>query len=303
MRRLPPLNSLRAFDAAARNLSFSAASQELHITPGAVSHQIKQLEASLGQALFIREPAGVALTPLGVLYAQEVRHALAQLEAATLRAQAPANTEKVVIRCQFSVATEWLTPKLALYAPTSPNSQILLRAEPFRGDPLGSNADLAIYYCNGHADGREDVPLLRGRYVVAVAPALHSRLGPIREPASMLTRPLIALVGGQKGWREPDWADWFVAGGQGAKKVEPLLAFSAHHMLVEALKLGAGYGLVNSTLAARALAAGELIQAHPLGLPAPNSFFLSARSGPRSRLVNEVRDWLIVQARLHESDF
>ena len=153
MRQLPPLNSLRAFEAAARHLSFTKAATELHVTPAAVSHQVKALEAQVGVSLFRRFNNGIALTEAGGRYLPLLTEGFDRLTEAGRQLYGPDGPEVVTVGALHSVATKWLAPRLAGFYQAHPGIDVRIDATDRSADPRHDNVDLAISYGTGGQDG------------------------------------------------------------------------------------------------------------------------------------------------------
>ncbi len=294
---LPPLNALRSFDAAARHLSFVRAAAELGVTPGAVSHQVRQLEEWLGHALFERRAKGVTLTPLGRDYGSRLRAIFDQIAAATRGARQPAAPPRVILRCQYSVAAKWLAPRLAAFRAAHPDIELRVLARRYHTDPRAEGADLAIYYSRGPLPGIRQDRLFAGKVIVVAAPALAETLPRRPRAADLLERPLLHTWTADRGWSEPDWATWFAAAGIELPGPPPGLGFNLAHLTLEACLGGAGFALIHELFAAPHLARGELVRPLALALPAPHAYALLAPAAALKREeVRRVRDWLVAQA-------
>ena len=294
MKKLPPLNSLRAFEAAARHLNFVLAAKELHVTAGAISHQIKILEHWLESPVFDRRSSGVVLTTLGLNYAARIRKILAQLEDATLQATNSQAARNIIVRCQFSIGTNWLAPRIGAFCAAHPDLRVVVRAEPYSADPLAGKADIAIYYSAGPQNTFRQIPLIRGTYMVAAAPALLATHGIPRSKADFMTMPLVHLDHVYRGWREPDWSNWFDAAGVQVTGELPGLTFSMLHLVLEACRAGAGFALINDALAGSSFTNGELARADDWELAAPHEYQLIMKAGsPLRPEVQLLVEWLL----------
>ncbi len=293
---LPPLGALRSFDAAARHLSFVRAANELGVTPGAVSHQIKQLEAWLGQTLFDRQANGVALTALGRDYSTRLRGLFDQLATASRHARGHDAVRAVVVRCQFSLATKWLAPRLDAFAQAHPEIELRILARPYDPDPRADGADLAIYYSRGPMPGIRQDRLLAGEVVVVATPrALEAAPHPLR-PADLLHQTLLHTRAVDRGWREPDWSTWFAAAGVETPGLLRGPSFNLQHLTLEACLAGGGFALLVDVFAACHLARGELVVASEIRIPAPHAYHVIVPDTPLRDEVRIVRDWLLGQA-------
>jgi LysR family glycine cleavage system transcriptional activator len=159
-RRLPPLNAVRAFEAAARHLSFTRASEELNVTQAAVSHQVKALEDRLGVLLFRRLNRGLLLTDAGSLYRKELEDILDRLEQATERLRATEAAGLLTVSTNTSFASKWLVPRLQRFRDRRPDVDVRIDADDALTDFRRDNVDLAIRYGGGVYPGLHSVKLL-----------------------------------------------------------------------------------------------------------------------------------------------
>jgi LysR family glycine cleavage system transcriptional activator len=181
-RPLPPLNALRDFESAARHLSFSRAAEELHVTPAAVSHQIKALEDHLGIRLFHRRNRAVHLTEAGESYLAVVRDAFDRLSAATVRLAEHDRVGQLVIAVLPSFASKWLIPRLPRFRTLAPEIDVTVAASHDMVDLVGGQADLAIRYGRGAWPGLKALRFLAEEVFPVCSPRLLNDGHPIREP-------------------------------------------------------------------------------------------------------------------------
>lgn len=297
MPALPPLNALRSFDAAARHLNFVRAAAELGVTPGAVSHQVRQLEQWLGQALFERQPNGVALTALGRDYAGRLSAIFDQIAAATRGARKPGTAPRVVLRCQYSLAAKWLAPRLADFRRAHPDIELRIHARRYHPDPRADGADMAIYYSRGPVAGIRQDRLFAGRFMAVAAPLLAKRAPKPLRPADLIDRPLLHTRPADRGWSEPDWITWFAAAGLDVPVLPPGPVFNLVHLTLEACLAGAGFALIPDVFAAPYLAHRALVQAGGVTLPGAHAYtLLVPNAALRRDEVQRVRAWILRQA-------
>lgn len=292
-RSLPPLSALRAFEAAARHMSFARAASELHLSAAAVSHQIKLLERWMGLPLFQRSANGVSLSPAGSDYALRLRDAFERL-LSTSRALRDHQQRPVVrIRCQFSPAVMWLTPRVVALQKERPELEIrVIAAEHRATGPLG--ADIAIYFPRSDLAGHRQQPLLTGPYRAYAAPSLLGR-GPLLRPAEVAGLPLLHLGVEDRGWPAPGFAEWFEAAGVSVPSPLPGLRLNLAHLAAQAAILGAGAAVLPSDLCVDAVRQGHLVALPGPDLPAPHPYMLSCREQP-GEAVAWVRDRLLREA-------
>lgn len=287
--RLPPLHTLRTFEAAARHLNFSRAGAELHITHGAISHQMKALERDLGVALFERRSRGVQLTEQGRQLAGTVRDALDRIArgVADLRAR-PARALTVSVLPAF--ATHWLIPRLADFGRRHPEIDVNLRASQSLVDFVTDDVDLAVRYGGGQWPGLvavqladEDVfPVCSPRFNNGRLPKTLAELA----KAQLLHTPL------------QSWDEWFRAVGANVALSRRGMTFSETDLLLRAAIDGLGIALSRRMLAQPELDAGLLVRPVQQSVRADRSYYIvfpdSVEPSPRLLIF---RDWLLRQAQ------
>ena len=186
-RRLPPFPALRAFEAAARLLSFRRAAEELHVSDSAISHQVRRLEEFLGVRLFLREPSGVTLTNAGSDYLAAVGGILDSLARCTDEARGLATDGPLRVRTTPAFASRWLVPRLADFRAAHPDTELHITTsasvEPvdFRAEPV----DLVVQYAMGAGEGVEVEPLMTSSRAPVCAPGLLRDGPPLREPGDL----------------------------------------------------------------------------------------------------------------------
>jgi LysR family glycine cleavage system transcriptional activator len=286
---LPPLNSLRFFEAAARHLSFTLAAEELHLTQSAVSYQVKQLEAALGLLLFERLPHGLVLTPAGELYLMEVRPVLQRLRFAGDRLGRQARGRDVLAVSMLpSFATKCLVPRLARFTAAFPGIDLSLSTATELVDPDAAGLDCCLRYGPGGWAGVA-AERLGGEDLFAVAsPVLLAAGRPIRTAADLLQHRLIHDKG------EITWIEWLArVGGPEPDRTGPFFVESS--LAYQAAIDGGGLALGRSILVADDLRTGRLAAPLALSMPAPYAYFLIRPARRRSPLADAFRDWLLAE--------
>jgi LysR family glycine cleavage system transcriptional activator len=291
---LPPLNALRAFEAAARHLSFTRAADELCVTQTAISHQVKQLEEHLGAPLFHREPRRVALTSEGEAWARELREVFARLHDANQRLRARQRSRRPVVAVSVipSFGARWLVPRLgrflAAHADVDVHISPTAHLVDFGSEPL----DIGIRYGKGRYPGLVAEKLADDALVVVCAPSLVAR-GRLASAADLRKHTLLHDD-------EPDaWRRWLDAHGARAVDAARGTVVTDSSMLVAAAVEGQGVALARRSLAVDDLAAGRLVMPFPRAKP-----FATGRAyyvvAPRERLalphVSAFRDWIRAEA-------
>ena len=283
---LPSSSALVCFEAAARNLSFKVAAGELNVTPAAVSHRIKALEAELGVVLFRRQHRGVELTETGAWLFVALQRGFEIISDAVREIRGPGDAEDVVVQATTAVSAFWLTPQIAAFWSERPEiviSQIVSDA----GMPSGQ-ADLAIHYGPMPEDETGCRVLFRDE-IVAVAAPNFADIHQVATPADLCAIPLIHVDAAETGWTT--WVDWLSAFGAGAPTGRRI-AVNSHAIALQLARDGAGAVLGWTGLIGSLIERGELVPLLPARLPSPHPFHL--RTHPRaSSKARAFRDWLV----------
>ena len=293
MQRLPPLSTLRSFEAAARLLSFSKAADELHVTHGAVSRAIQNLEAHLRLPLFDRKTRAIALTPAGAAYAVSVRDTLDRLAAATAMILDQQSIGVLYVSTLDSFAAKWLIPRLFRFRQQQPEIDVRLATSDRLADFVNDGIDIAVRYGRGRYGGLEAELLMSEAVTPVCSPVLQTGAHPLLTPADLVHHILIhdefAL----------DWSMWLQTAGIDSVDAHrgPRFHSSAH--AVQAAVQGDGVILGRSALVADDLAAGRLVQPFALSLPADLGYYVvyPPQSAQRPK-VRAFRDWLFAETRL-----
>ncbi|MBB1623690.1 transcriptional regulator GcvA [Achromobacter sp. UMC71] len=258
-RSLPALVSLRAFEAAARRLSFSLAGEELFVTQSAISHHIQRLESELGVALFERRTRAVALTPAGQAYYERVHAAFELLRQGTEALRAPAAARQVLkVGLLASFATRWLAPRLPDFAATHPDIDLQLLPDIGLADVAGGEVDVAIRYGRGTWPGVRARRLMTERLSVVCAPALIAGKRRPRTAQDLLRYPLLASHT-QHPFEWDTWARRHALDLSHAQTVH----LHDYNIVVEAALAGQGLAMGRHRMIAAQLASGALVEALP----------------------------------------
>ena len=285
---LPPFAALRAFEAAARHLNFSRAAEELHLTHGAISHQMKALEAGLGVALFRREGRRMLLTDAGQLFASRVRDALDELSAAVAAVAAPREQHVLTLSVLPSFASLWLIPRLASFHARHPEIDINIRASLALAEFGRDGVDVAIRIGRG---GWPDV-MAEKLFDEEVFPVASPRLKGLPLKPSELGR--FTLLRSE---RQP-WAPWFKAMGLDLEEPARGPAYSDEALLLQAAAQGIGIALARGAMAAADLAAGRLIRLFPDRVPPKSAYYLVyPRANAGLARVKAFREWILERSR------
>ena len=289
-RKLPPLNALRFFEAAARRCSFAAAADELCVTPGAVSRQVRSLEANLGVDLFRRHPQHLEITPAGTRLAAIVRASLDAIEQEARRFEKEQN--EVCIGVSPNFGTRWMSSRLREFRADHPTIRLVIEAREQLSDLSTGDVDFVVRFGDGSWPNAVTDLLFGGPLVAVVNPQLvrEHRLN-----GSKIVRglPLIHVE------RTDDWASWLGAAGMrpAAERAETIVSHA--HLAVEAALHGAGVALVHSALVVRELSQRHLQLASPRTLASEKGYWL-ARSSHRkpTKAAKVVMDWFRKRSQL-----
>ena len=294
-RRLPPLNALRAFEAAARHLSFTKAAEELFVTQAAISHQIKALEAALDLQLFRRLNRRLMLTDAGQLYLPALTEAFDAIDTATARLRADEDAGRLVVSVANSLAAKWLLPRLPRFRERHPEIEVEISAADRLVDFGRDNVDMAIRYGLGRYPGLRIDPLMKDTNFPVCSPALLAGPVPLREPGDLRRHSLLHDDVGPG--EAPDWRRWLAAVGVTGAWTDRGQRFSHSSLVLQAAIDGQGVALGRSTLVALDLEAGRLVQ--PFGPALPSSYASFVVSPPETAerpKIKAFRDWLLDEA-------
>ena len=271
-RNLPPLNSLRAFEAAARHLSFTKAAEELHVTPAAISHQIKALEEQLGVPLFRRLTRALRLTQAGQAALPPMRDGFDSLADAVDLLRAHENSGAITVSIDPSFAAKWLVPRLDRFRAALPDLDVRLDATDKLTDFQRDNVDLAIRYGSGNYPGLEVERLLSEEIFPVCSPKLLEGPAPLAQPSDLRHHTLIHLEWDSENVTAPNWRMWLLAAGIHDINYTRGPVFSMTTLALQAAIEGQGVALASSFLVADDLAAGRLVVPFDLSVCDPLDF-------------------------------
>jgi len=300
-RRLPPLNALRAFEAAARHLNFSRAADELSVTPGAVSQQIQNLEDYIGAALFKRTPKGLLLTDAAQIALPALREAFDRLAEAASMLTAAVDGRRLTVSVAPSFAAKWLVPRLGLFEAAHPQVDVWVSAGMDLVDFANGEVDVAIRYGAGRYPGLEVQRLMQETVLAVASPDLIAAnpLGNLED-----LKGHVLLHDGSPDADEscPDWAMWLAA--RGVKGVDGQRGprFNQSSLVIEAAVGGRGVALAKRALAQADLDAGRLVAPFAEETNVDFAYFVvHPRAKGRMPQVKAFVAWLMEQARAHEA--
>ncbi len=271
-RNLPPLNALRAFEAAARHLSFTKAAEELHVTPAAISHQIKALEEQLGVPLFRRLTRALRLTQAGQAALPPLRDGFDKLADAVDLLRAHEESGAITVSLDPSFAAKWLVPRLDRLRAAHPDLDVRLDATDKLVDFQRDNVDLAIRYGGGNYPGLEAERLISEEIFPVCSPKLREGPEPLAQPGDLRHHTLIHLEWDSEDVTAPTWRMWLLAAGIHDIDFTRGPVFSMTTLALQAAIEGLGVALASSFLVADDLAAGRLVVPFDLSVCDPLDF-------------------------------
>lgn len=293
MNELPPMNTLRAFEAAARFESFNRAAQTLHITPSAVSHQIRQLEEDLGSELFDRLPRKVRLNGAGRRFLVPVREALGQLASAAGQARQPVESNLLTLSCTPAFLVGWLVPRLSDFHRSWPDIEVRLDASPQLVDLHNSDVDACVRYApSAQAFPDMEADWLFGEELVPIcSPSLVGEGGILQKPEDLARVTLMHSFS-----RAGQWRNWLRAAGIEGVDTEQGPRFSTDSIAVEAAASGLGVALASRIVVAKQLAEGRLVIPFDVGFCHDYGYFLVyPPAAARERRIAAFRDWILYE--------
>jgi LysR family glycine cleavage system transcriptional activator len=300
-RRLPPLNALRAFEAAARHLNFSRAADELSVTPGAVSQQIQNLEDYVGASLFKRTPRGLLLTDAAQTALPSLREAFDRLAEAASLLTAAVDGRRLTLTAAPSFAAKWLVPRLGRFEEAHPQVDVWLSADMDLVDFGAGEVDLAIRYGAGPYPGLESVRLMNETVMPVMSPDLMAA-NPLYDPRDLARHVLLHDGSPDADDSCPDWLMWLAA--RGVKGVDGNRGprFNQSSLVIEAAVGGRGVALAKRTLAQDDLDAGRLIVPMPITTSVDFAYYVvHPKAKGRLPQVKAFVNWIAAEAAAHDA--
>ncbi len=296
MIRLPPLNSLRAFESAARHLSFTKAAEELHVTPGAISQQIRILEEFLDIRLFKRRNRLIVLTDEGQICLPLASEGFANLTEAVEAVRKYGRNDPLTISSAPSFISKWLIPRLDKFKACHADIDVRIDASARLVDFVNEDIDVGIRFGDGEYPELESIYLFAFELIPVCSPKLINRkkLGDI---ADIKDHTLLHSEYDEADPSWPDWAMWLATAGISDIDSSHGIYFNQADMLLEAALEGQGIGLVGEVLAANDIAEGRLIQPFETRLPVRLCYHLvTSRQKARSTKVIAFKEWIVQES-------
>ncbi|MBR0736537.1 transcriptional regulator GcvA [Bradyrhizobium liaoningense] len=289
--RLPSLNGLRAFEAAARHLSFTLAASELNVTQTAISHQIRRLEEELGIRLFVRQNRALALTPQARDYLPGVRAAFNDLRLATDRLLRKDDDRVLTVSTLASLAAKWLLPRLTDFQEQHPGIDVRITTSTSLVDFQRDDVDAAIRYGRGQWPGLRADWLMADELFPVCSPSLLGGDKPLRRPEDLRNHPLLHTSNANS----DDWRLWLTAAGLPSDIArQPGITFDMIFMTIQAAIDGIGVAMGRTSYVQDDIAKGRLVVPFKIALPADAGFYLVSPEGRReSPKLVAFRDWML----------
>lgn len=294
---MPPLNALKAFEAAARHLSFTRAAVELNVTPGALSHQIRGLEDFLGLRLFERRTRSVALTAQGKLLYPGLQAGFGLIREAVAGLRAGDDDRVLVLSTSPGLTAKWLAARLYRFAEAHPDIDLRISSSPSYANFAADGVDAAIRSAPSSAGNDSTLvyeKLVEARLIAVCSPKLIERVGPLDRPGVLGQVPFLhddALAGYPEA---PSWARWLEAVGLPGGNLTRGLRFNHSNHALDAALEGAGLLLTQNILAHDDLRNGRLVMPFDVALPSGRAyFFVYPEAKKNERKVQMLRTWIL----------
>ena len=292
IRITPPLNALRAFEVAARHLSFTKAADELFVTQAAVSHQIKLLEEFLSTKLFLRKNRNLLLTEDGQAYYFDVKDIFQQINDATERLLTRGAKGSITVAMQPSFAAQWLVPRISQFSLAYPDIDVRIKAVDYDEGFLDESIDIAIYYGRGRWSGLHSEQLHKEYLTPVCSPMLFSSSKPLENLTDLSKHSLL-----HDSSRE-NWKRWLKKFDITNVNVNQGPMFSHSMLVLQAAALGQGIALANTMLAKPEIDSGRLICPFAERVESKDGFYIVSEMAQfEQEKITLFREWLLSQVK------
>jgi LysR family glycine cleavage system transcriptional activator len=298
MEKLPPLVELRAFDAAARHLSFKKAAAELGVTPTAISHQVRLLERYCGCALFRRRPRPLSLTEAGVRLFPAIRGGLEAFAAAIATVKRADSRQPLRVTTTNAFASRWLVPRLPTWQKLHPDQPLEVIGTDSVLDLQAGDGDVAIRYATSRTAPPDGIAeeFLSDAFWPACSPRLLSS-GRLKKPADLAKLVLVHSYWSPSDCEPPTWQRWLALARRKWRHVPEFkdmqhLSFREELHAIEAVIGGQGIGIFSNVLVAQELAAGTLVRAFDLSLPGYCFYLVRRPRHQREKTIQAFSTWV-----------
>jgi len=297
MKKLPPLIELRAFEAAARHLSFKQAAAELGVTPTAISHQIRLLERYCGRALFRRRPRPLRMTEAGASLFPVIRDGLEAFATAIVAVKRDREKKPLRVTTTNAFASRWLVPRLPHLRKARPDIPLEVIGTDAVLDLRAGDVDVAIRYAHTAPTGVIATEVLRDAFWPVCHPQLLSAGAPLKKAADLRRHVLIHCDWLPSDAEAPTWQRWLAAARRRWRDVPELLemdhlSFREELHAIEAVIAGQGIGICSDVLVAPELSSGTLVKAFNVKLPGYGFYLVHMPDCPRQKTIAAFSAWL-----------
>jgi LysR family glycine cleavage system transcriptional activator len=297
MDRLPPLIELRAFEAAARHLSFKKAAVELGVTPTAISHQIRLLEQFCGKPLFRRRPRPLSLTQAGATLFPIIHDGLDAFATALAAIRRRGDRQPLRVTTTNAFASRWLVPRLPRWRKAHPDAPLDVIGTDSVIDLHAGDADVAIRYARSLPDDGNAKEFLTDSFWPVCSPRVFATTGHLTTPADLRSHVLVHSWWSPSDLEAPTWQRWFAAARCRWSSVPEFkqmehLSFREELHAIEAVIAGQGIGLFSDVLVASELALGTLVKAFDLSLPGYRFYVVRVPGHPREKTLRAFERWV-----------
>ena len=294
--RLPPLNSLKAFEAAARHESFLEAAAELSVTSGSISRHVRLLERWLGTELFVRRSNGVALTAAGRGYAETVGAILRDLRAATDRVREPPRDRAIAISTLPIFSERWLHRRIPSFRKAFDRAELRIEAHNGEHDADREDVDAWILYSRGRHPGYSVTRLFGEEVFPVCSPRFRETLSVRPTAEEVIAQPLLHDI-----YWDTDWPDWARAVGTAAGEPAANMRFALYKGVIQAAVDGMGMAVGHGEMVAKELASGKLVPLQHLSVASEKSYHLVMNaSSANNRTLVRLREWLLQECEGRE---
>ncbi len=294
--RLPPLNALRTFEVAARHLSFAKASEELNVTPAAVSQQIKKLEEHLQVQLFGRKNRSLTLSEDALLILPGIKDGFEKMISSIQSLQRRKEHGIITISATPSFVSKWLVPRLDRWVSEHPETDVRISASLDLVDLEKTGIELAIRFGAGSYPGLTSTFLMKESFVVVCSPTLLSGANAITIPADLKNHTLLHILGPNPQFGA-DWRNWLQAAGVKGVDSERGLYFDDTAAGIASAIAGQGVLLARRAIVEEDIFRGLLVMPFDLDIPVEFSWYLvSPKVGQPGPTVNDFKQWLLTEA-------
>jgi DNA-binding transcriptional LysR family regulator len=291
MKRLPPLNALRAFSTVAQTGSFTKAGHEMHVTQGAISRQVKLLEESIGTRLFVRVHQSIIMTPAGRELANVLETAFGLMEIAVEKAGKTQPRQLLAINVPPTFATRWLAPRLSDFRFKHPQIDLSITTDTIQNAKALRHHDCLVIFDQLAWPTSACELLMLERHVMACSPDLWND----NLPPSLNSATLLHILNGEQ--RLPVWEQWMATHGSSHVDTQPGLNFSTLDQAINASVAGAGVAIVDKSMIVKELKSGMLRRFDARQIDGPNGYWFIdvTHNSARKELVSVFQQWLLAQ--------